>query len=174
WMADRLRDLAKRANSTLGEARRGSEAFVVIADGIKLLRDVEKLQADIAALESDCPADKAFQNILTLIAQDGLDAALRSLELDPTVEISADTLREMVRLGDATAALGAGARDTVRADELDSRMETHANEAFEKATLPTQSSNEAVALAALGEQQGWDLVNTAGVTGSEVLILAGN
>jgi len=170
WMADRLRDLAKRANSTLAEARGGGEAFMAIADGIALLRDVEQLNAEIAELEFDCPADKAFQNILTLIAQDGLDAALRGLELDPTVEIGADTLRYMVRLGEGTAATGSGAQDTERAADLDSRMEAQANEAFNDALESYRNENggaaalnEAASLAALGEQQGWNLEDTYGV-----------
>ncbi len=181
WMAERLRDLAKRANSTLAEARAGGEAFSAIANGIELLRDVETLQADIAELEFDCPADKAFQNILTLIAQDGLDAALRGLELDPTVEIAADTLRNMIRLGDGTGATGSGAQDTAKAAELDDRMEAQANEAFSDALESYGNEdggdlalNNAISLAALGEQQGWNLENSYGITGADVLAATGN
>ncbi len=178
WMADRLRDLAKRANSTLGEVRGGGDAFVAIENGAKLLRDVETLQADIADLESDCPADRAFQNILTLIAQDGLDAVLEGLEADPTIRVRATIFRAMVRLGNGTGATGSGATDTGRASDLEDRIEVQANEAFEEVTVPKDGSdsdvNEAASLAALALQQGWDLENSVGITGSDVLAVLGN
>jgi hypothetical protein len=178
YMADRLRDLAKRANSTLGGVRGGGDAFIAIEKGAGLLRDVETLQADIAALESDCPADKTFQNVLTLIAQDGLDAVLEGLEADPTIKVRATIFRAMARLGNGTGAIGSGATDTGRANDLEDRMEVQANEAFEEVTVPQDGSdpdvNEAAALAALALQQGWDLENSAGITGSDVLAVMGN
>ncbi len=177
--ADRLRGLAKQGNSTLGNARGGGDAFLAIDKGVAVLRGVEKLQADIAKKESDCPTDKAFQNILTLIAQDGLDAVLEGFENDPTLGANAKLFRDMIRLGEGTGATGSGAQDTVRAGELDGRMEAQANEAFDQAIQSYTSGfdpalDEAVSLAALGEQQGWGLENSAGVTGTDVLAETGN
>lgn len=174
WMADRLRELADRGNSTLGEARVGGGAMEAIGEGVKLLRDVEKLQADIAGLESDCPADKAFQNILTLIAQDGLDAVLEGFENDPTIEPNAWVLRQMIRLGDGTSAIGSGAQDTVRAGELNDRMEARANVAFDQALQSyangdSAALNEALALVALAKQQGWEVETPEGVTGDDLV-----
>lgn len=180
WMADRLRDLGNRANSVLGDARAGGDVLVAIKEGAKILSDVETLQADISAVELDCPANKAFQNILTLIAQDALDTILTGFETDPDLTASADTLRTMIRLGNGTGAIGSGAKDTGQAADLEARMEAHANEAFNDALDSyvegggDEALNEAVALAALGEQQGWNLATPVGITGEDVLDVTGN
>jgi len=177
FMADRLRDLAKRGNSLLGAARGGGDDMVnAIVDGPDLLRAVEALQAAIAAQESDCPSDKAFQNILTLIAQDALDAFLLVFESDDPNQtpLDAPILRALARLGHGTGALGSGARDTARAADLKARMEARANEAFEDALTEPFNENEAVSLAALGEQEGWSLVSPAGITGPDILAVTGN
>jgi hypothetical protein len=80
----------------------------------------------------------------------------------------------MVRLGQGTGAIGSGAKDMDRAFDLESRMEVLANEAFEEATRSDAEDiesaiNEAVSLAALGEQQGWNLENSVGITSADVL-----
>lgn len=178
-IADQMRDLAKRGNSTLGEARAGGDGLVAIVEGAELLRAVEQLQADIAGKESDCPTDKAFTNILTLVAQDALDTTLLGFETDPTLSADAESLRYLLRLGQGTGAIGSGAKDTGRAVALGNRMEAVANESFDEATLSYASGNdaalnEAVSLAALGEQQGWSLENSKGISGADVLAVTGN
>ncbi len=150
-----------------------------IADGPDLLRAVEALQAAIAAQESNCPSGKAFQNILTLIAQDALDAILLVFESegpdDPSrTPLNAGALRTLARLGHGTGALGSGARDAARAADLTARMEAQANEAFEAALAEPVNVNEAVSLAALGQQEGWSLLNSAGITGPDILAVTGN
>jgi len=175
-MSDTLRGLAERGNAILGDIRFGGVAIQAMVDGAELLRDVEKLQAEIAAKESKCPADKLFQNALTQIAQDALDAVLEAFEQDPTLELDAEGLRAMIRLALGAGATGSGALDTVRAADLDARMEAQANEAFNEASESYIGGNEAafdeaVAVAALAEQQGWEVQNAAGLTGDDVLSL---
>lgn len=184
-IAERIRDLAKRGNSILGEARGGGDGLVAIAEGAELLRGVEKLQADIANEESDCPAVKGFTNILTQIAQDALDATLKGFEKDPTLSPSAETLRKMIRLGSGTGATGSGAKDTDRATDLEGRMKAQANEAFNDTVIKAIDTmndespageavrNELVDLVALGEQQGWDLKTPAGVSAADMLAVLG-
>ena len=175
-MSDTLRDLADRGNAILGAVRLGGEQFTAIVNGAELLREIEVLQAEIAAKESKCPADKQFQNALTQIAQDALDAILEGFEEDPSLEVDAWYLRAMVRLALGAGATGSGALDQVRASELDARMEAQANRAFNDAYEAYIAGNEAafdeaVAVAAVAEQQGWEVVNDAGVTGADALSL---
>jgi len=175
-MSDTLRDLAERGNAILGDIRFGGLAIQAMVDGAELLREVEVLQADIAQKESKCPADKQFQNVLTQIAQDALDAVIAAFEQDPTLELDAESLRSMIRLALGAGATGSGALDTVRAAELDARMEALANKAFNEASASFVNGNdaafnEAVAIAAVAEQQGWNVVNPAGITGDDVLSL---
>jgi len=177
-MADRLRELAARGNAILADIRGGGDSLVALVDGAELLRDVEELQADIAAKESKCPADTQFQNILTQVAQDALDAILTALEADPDlIDVDAEALRYMSRLALGTGATGSGAQDTTRASELDSRMETLADKAFKSASDDFEKGDDkgfdrAVEVAAVAEQQGWKVANRHGITGSDALSLA--
>jgi hypothetical protein len=79
----------------------------------------------------------------------------------------------MVRLGQGTGAVGAGAKDTRRAADLADRIEAQANEQFQNQTDllgdDDAALGELISLAALGEQQGWSLENSAGITGEDVL-----
>jgi len=173
-----MRVLSSQANSTLGQARAGGDGLVAMSEGVDILRAVEQLQADIANKESDCPTDKAFMNILTLVAQDALDTILIGFETDGDLTASADTLRLMIRLGQGTGAIGSGAKDTDRAIDLEARTEAHANEAFEQALRANVAGNasavnEAISLAALAQQQGWNLETSVGVSGEDVLSVTG-
>ncbi len=175
-MSDTLRDLAERGNAILSDVRFGGEQLTAIVNGAELLREIEALQAEIAAKESKCPADKKFLNALTQIAQDALDAVLEAFEQDPTLELDAEQLRMMIRLALGSGATGSGALDTVRAAELDGRMEAQANKVFNEASEAyidgdAAAFEEAVAIAALAEQQGWKVENAAGITGDDVLSL---
>ena len=175
-MSVRLQDLAARGNSILGETRGGGDNSRAINEGVELLHEVEEFQADLAEEESDCPSDTAFANILTLIAQDALDATLLAFEADPDLLPSVSDLRNMVRLGQGTGAVGAGAKDTRRAADLADRIEAQANEQFQNQTDllgdDDAALGELISLAALGEQQGWSLENSAGITGEDVLDVA--
>jgi len=172
-----LQNLATRGNSILTAVRGGGYDSAPLNEGLELLREVEQLQADIANEESDCPSDKAFTNILTLVAQDALDAILLAFEADPDLLPSVSDLRNMVRLGQGTGAIGSGSKDTARATDLGDRMEAQANEQFQNQTdllsVDDAARDELISLAALGEQQGWSLTNSVGITGEDVLDVAG-
>ncbi|MFV1971582.1 MAG: hypothetical protein ACC683_11350 [Acidimicrobiia bacterium] len=182
-MSDTLRELAERGNEILADIRLGGDSVIAIVDGAHLLREIETLQAEIAEKESECPADKKFLNALTQVAQDALDAVLEAFEQDPNLnlKLDAEQLRMMIRLALGTGATGSGALDTVRAAELDARMEAQVNKAFDEATEsyvggdnPTFNGDkatfdEAMALAALGAQQGWKVESADGVTGDDIL-----
>ncbi len=156
--SDQAARLATRASELLS-----SEAtpLIKVSSALGLLDEVQELQAELSQA-SDCPATVEFFNLLTKTATTLIAAALSEfdtafadnpLEAALLIEL---LMPDLVRLGLATGAMGAGSVDG-SGDALLARSKEHSQRAVDELLGSDADPILLVSLAGLSAQMGWDL-----------------